>query len=429
MNPGDYLDFELRIWGESGHYYAEVTSESSAGSSERVVLDTLFENHDKVETLLLRLENALLRGRTGLRGGPLSCEEKALRDFGQAVFNTIFGAAPIARLYAQSRVDLENKKETFSGIRVRLRIDTPDLARFPWEYLYNGPEREWLGLVHKSPIVRRLDVLQTAAPLQLRGPLNILAMIANPGDPWGTIDAERERHRIDQAIAPHEKAGTVRLSWVPGDTREQLMTAVGNGDWHVFHFIGHGGVPKPIEDPTTSPGSSDALQGYIVLSDGQGSYSEVDASDLRTMLQGPGAGSLQLVVLNCCESARAVPGDLFSSPAAALVRTGIPAVVAMQFPIGDEAAIQLSGAFYGKLAEGSPIELAMTEARRMMWAKSRIEWGIPVLYTRSKTGRLFTGMARPRPRSGRAPAPVPIDESTAKARARLRDLYREERGH
>jgi CHAT domain-containing protein len=246
-------------------------------------------------------------------------------------------------------------------------------------------------------------------------------MIANPGGPrWKLIDAERERRRIDQAIGDHQKAGRVNLRWVPGDTAEDLLTMVSSGDWHVFHFVGHGGLPS-VEDDAGAV--DEAPEGFIVLGDGRGGYHEVRASELRLMLQGRGAGSLRLVVLNCCDSARGTADDALASPAAALVRAGIPAVVAMQFPISDEAAVQLSSVFYEKLADGWAVEAALTQARQMMWAKSRIEWGIPVLYMRSKSGRLFTpasAVTRGPARAG--PASV-TDQRTIDARARLRELY------
>jgi CHAT domain-containing protein len=102
---------------------------------------------------------------------------------------------------------------------------------------------------------------------------------------------------------------------------------------------------------------------------------------------------------------------------------GIPAVVAMQFPISDEAAINLSGAFYDRLAANWPLERALTHARKMMQQKSRTEWGIPVLFTRSGTGRLFSSVRA-------APSPVKTGPyrdtsltSGTDARRRLRDLF------
>jgi hypothetical protein len=56
-------DFEIRIWREAEHYFAQVMG-SEEGTSERVPLDGLFATPKDTETLMLRLENALLRGST-----------------------------------------------------------------------------------------------------------------------------------------------------------------------------------------------------------------------------------------------------------------------------------------------------------------------------------------------------------------------------
>jgi beta-lactam-binding protein with PASTA domain/outer membrane protein assembly factor BamD (BamD/ComL family) len=93
--------------------------------------------------------------------------------------------------------------------------------------------------------------------------------------------------------------------------------------------------------------------------------------------------------LNSCEGARGSEGDPFSGTAATLVRRGIPAVVAMQYQITDKAAIEFCSAFYESLADGLPVDAAVTEARVAVSMDSMLEWGTPVLYMRSRDGRLF----------------------------------------
>src|SRR3990172_1190293 len=96
-------------------------------------------------------------------------------------------------------------------------------------------------------------------------------------------------------------------------------------------------------------------------------------------------------MLNACEGARTSPTDPFAGVAATLIQQGIPAVVAMQFEITDDAAIQLAQEFYGSLADGYPAEAALSEARKAIFASgNKMEWGTPVLYLRSPDGRLFS---------------------------------------
>jgi hypothetical protein len=117
--------------------------------------------------------------------------------------------------------------------------------------------------------------------------------------------------------------------------------------------------------------------------------------DLARLLDGH--RYLRLAFLNSCEGARGSEGDPFSGTAATLVRRGIPAVVAMQYQITDKAAIEFSSAFYESLADGLPVDAAVTEARVAVSMDSMLEWGTPVLYMRSPDGRLFE-ISTPAPR-------------------------------
>ncbi len=83
--------------------------------------------------------------------------------------------------------------------------------------------------------------------------------------------------------------------------------------------------------------------------------------------------------------------DRFASTAATLVRSGIPAVIAMQHAITDRAAIEFSQTFYESLADGLPVDGAVSEARKAirLGVTNTLEWGTPVLYSRAVDGRLF----------------------------------------
>src|SRR5207247_212569 len=111
---------------------------------------------------------------------------------------------------------------------------------------------------------------------------------------------------------------------------------------------------------------------------------------------------------NACEGARSGPTEAFSSTAATLVRKGVPAVVAMQYPISDSAAIEFSCKFYEELAQGTPVDAALTEARIAMSMARRdsIEWGTPTLFMHAPNGVLFDLKDSPVPEVVHEPLPV-----------------------
>jgi hypothetical protein len=90
-----------------------------------------------------------------------------------------------------------------------------------------------------------------------------------------------------------------------------------------------------------------------------------------------------------CRSARDDPLGGVAQP---LVRPSIPAVTAMHFEISDPAAVVFSHSFYQAIADGLPVDVAMVEARRAMFAAEghEVESATPVLYLRSPEDRVFT---------------------------------------
>ena len=261
-----------------------------------------------------------------------------------------------------------------------------------------------------------MDVGRAVSEITVTGKLRILGMISNPGGLWENLDADKERRLMEDAMAPLQADGQVEFQWVNGARAEDLVDMIGQTQWHVFHFIGHGGV-EPADSTAGTPG-----QGFVVMADELGVPKKVTSSDLKVYLQGPHGDPPRLVILNCCESAREGGGD-FASPAATLIKAGIPAVVAMQFPITDASAAKFSGAFYKRLVENLPIEAALTHARIVVQTSSRAEWGIPVLYTRSNSGRLFKSIS-PEPAASPAPKAAPVGSpASMTARERLRQLY------
>jgi hypothetical protein len=101
--------------------------------------------------------------------------------------------------------------------------------------------------------------------------------------------------------------------------------------------------------------------------------------------------SLRLVVLNACLGAKSNTTDVFSSTSATLVRRGVPAVIAMQYEISDDAAIEFSRSLYEALGNEMPVDAAVGEARKAisMVGEKSVEWGTPVLHMRSPNGELF----------------------------------------
>jgi chorismate mutase len=375
MSSWDYLDFELEIReGGSGGYAVAVHSPAGEAQEEMSFPFDERQLRDKLKDL----EIALLRSGGTRRS--LSTEEQTVQEFGRSLFEaTLVGKVGTAYYRSMDQAQQEGK-----GLRLKLHVKPPNLTVLPWEFLYDPDRDEYLCFSRDTPIVRYTDLRRPIGRLSVEPPLRILGMVASPRD-LAPLDVEHEKGLMNEAIEDLQADGLVKLTWLEGETWRDLQRAMRrDGPWNIFHFVGHGDFDLNAQE---------GLMAFTEKSTGRRHL--LRSRDLARLLDGH--PSLRLVFLNSCEGARGSEGDPFSGTASTLVRRGIPAVVAMQYQITDKAAIEFCSAFYESLADGLPVDAAVTEARVAVSMDSVLEWGTPVLFMRSRDGRLFDISTEKRP--------------------------------
>jgi CHAT domain-containing protein len=368
--PGiEYVDFELEIGPEEAGAYPVSVLRSPAGEPRgwlRLPFDGL-----ELENKLQALKLALLSSSASVRRMP-SPEDTAVEQLGGALFDSLF-TGEVRSCFDVSRHDAAAAGK---GLRIKLRIQGPEVAALPWEFLYDVRTGEYLSLSKYSPIVRYLELATPVLPLKVDPPLRMLAMVASPED-LPALNVERERLRVETALAQLTGADLIEVAWILDGSWRTLQRQLDEGPWHLFHFSGHGRFDAARDE------------GTVTLVDEHGGSAPFRATQLARMLADH--PTLRLVVLNACEGARGGSRDIFSGTASILVRRGIPAVLAMQYEIGDAAAVEFARTFYESVARGMPIDAAVAEARKAIsFARGdSLEWGTPVLYTRAPDGVLF----------------------------------------
>lgn len=367
--PLAYMDFELDIAPGEGRIYQVAVLDSPEGQV-RAEMHFPFSS-EKLENYLLKIKNALLASGGPRRRSPMP-HQLPVQEFGQKLFDALFNGEVMGCYRAsQAKARAEEK-----GLRLKLRIRSPELAALPWEFLYDSREGEYVCFCN-SPIVRYPEAPQPVRALEVTPPLRILGVAAAPKD-LPPIDIAEERRLLENSLA---NLAAVELHWAEGGdhgaTWRSLHDALQAGPWHILHFIGHGDFDEQRQE------------GTLAFAGDNGNARYLHASELARMLRRH--TSLRLAVLNACQGAQGSATELFSSAAAILIRSGLPAVVAMQYPITDAAAIELARAFYRSLANGLPVDTALTEARTAISLEvpNSVEWGTPVLYLRAPDGRLF----------------------------------------
>jgi tetratricopeptide (TPR) repeat protein len=368
----EYLDFILELTPRDRFEYSLKVTESPVGRIETTI-PFPFDDHT-LEKHFIELKLALLSAGANLRA-EFSPEEEAVREFGKAMFDSIF-ASNVRELYDAS---LGAAGDLGKGLRLKLLVSSPRAASLPWEFLYDSRQEEFICLSQKTPIVRyvepsegRRTMLQS---MSVTGPLRIFG-VAPPYRGYAKLEVESEQSLVAEAI---KDLRSVELIWFKGKSWRDLQREMERArPLHIFHFIGHGRFDEENQ------------QGTVTMMGDDGGPYHMNARELGLLLEGH-SDTLRLVILNSCEGARSGEKDIFSSVAATLARRSVPVVLAMQYRISDKAAIEFARSFYTYIAEGLSVEAAVAEARKAISLAfyKTVEWGTPVIYMCSRDGDIF----------------------------------------
>lgn len=376
-NKIEFLDFEIRIGRMQRKRYPVSVLHSPVGEASGSF--ALPFSSRQLGDLKSTVQSALLLSRVRTRS-VLAPELQKIRNYGGELFNALF-TDRIRSVYDSS---LHLALSQGKGLRLKLRVEPAELAWLPWEFLYDQQSRQFVALSTKTPIVRYVEWPYGSQTLPVELPIRILVMIASPRD-YPELDVNRERQRLERSLSFLDQQGLVEIDVMSRPTLVALQNRLRQNTYHIFHFIGHGVYDEERE------------RGVLILEDERGQGQQVSGELLANLLGDH--ISLRLAVLNACDGATISPCETgycepFSGVGQALVqgRPGIPAVVAMQFAITDDAAIIFTGEFYEALiAAGYPVDAAVSEARKAIRVglRNTVEWATPVLYMRDSDGRLF----------------------------------------
>ncbi|NES25103.1 MAG: CHAT domain-containing protein, partial [Symploca sp. SIO3E6] len=164
----------------------------------------------------------------------------------------------------------------------------------------------------------------------------------------------------------------IELTILSQPGREQLTQALEQGQYQVFHYAGHSNL-------------GDAGGNVYLVSSKTGLTEILNGDDLAGLLVNNG---VQLAVFNSCRGAYTAASNDPENPqernlAEALVKRGIPAVIAMAERIPDEVSLSLTRLLYRNLNQGYPIDLSLSRARQGLisaYGSNQLYWALPVLY-------------------------------------------------
>jgi hypothetical protein len=257
-------------------------------------------------------------------------------------------------------------------------------------------------------------------PLTAR-PIRILVAVSNPtglGEQLAPVAVDQEVENVRQALSEFRQAGRIAVSVLPGHgglspeleaslvkdsfailpgptTLEALTTQL--ADHQVFFFIGHGAFRQGGQ----TRGERTAA---LFLEDENGGADPAPDHEIVAQLQALDPVP-HLVFLVACQSGMRDIGDQHPLVGLApkLIQAGVPAVVAMQDAVSMATARTLTNAFFQRLMQHGLVDRALNQARLQLISEKRLDWAIPVLFMRMRTGQLF------------APNPVEVAISAVRA--------------
>ena len=292
---------------------------------------------------------------------------------------------------------------------IEFGIQAPALSALPWETLalpnpdgtVDAAGATALALHRNVALYREVGGLGAVAAYKVRGPLRILVAIASPDSQNVTgelLNYEAELARIVAAVDPARRGADAHVHVLSDGSLAAIrsaLTAEAEG-FHVLHLSCH------------------AQPGELILETADGERDPVSAQRLLT--EGLPAGvDLPMVVLSGCSTglaARAQPPShegaegegeqALGGVARQLLEAGVPVVLAMQAPVTDSYAAELTAALYGYLASAEVPDalIALSEARRGVEQarqklpadaprRGRAEWATPALWVRGLRMPLF----------------------------------------
>jgi hypothetical protein len=281
---------------------------------------------------------------------------------GTLLFKRLFAKQVRGALFAAQRF----AQRQGLGLRLKLMLDPP-LATLPWEFLRNPDLNEFLALDQRVPIVRSIDV-PPDTPFALTGGKLQLLWTNGPHLP-----ARRSNYASSYPATLEDLIPLERISVRGVDLRaavaanEPLPRSIS----HILHILAGCGRDPGSGEFTLLVGGDSHPTCHLTLK-ALGRWLKLNPS-VRLVLLEP-----DLRQGNGCRAAVEMAADLVR-------RRQVPAVITMQFPMSESGKHAFLRAFYGGLAKGEPLDLAMTEGRTAAAAIGMpTEWGAQVLYSSAR---------------------------------------------
>ena len=282
-----------------------------------------------------------------------------LMEFGTRLFDLVF----------KDKIKSIHGRLPEDHVRIEIISDHSDFQALPWEYMLHPDDTP--GPNSKRTIVRIVPTIGISppSPIILKEKISILYVYAEPID-QDAVDWLEIKDTLEGEFNAR-LPGNFEIDIVEGADRNSLFEALEKRSYDFMHFTGHGEIVNG--------------ESRLILMDLKTKKSDpISAVELGVLLRDKG---LKLVVLSACDTSSGDFTKQFSVMAKTLVKSGVPVVIANQFPVTNGVAATFSETFYNELLRSGDVDLATSKGRVRLYTgislkggDANLEYGIPTLY-------------------------------------------------
>ena len=304
------------------------------------------------------------------------------RVLGEQLYQIIFRDS-VHRAFTES---YRAARDDGHPLRVILSFDEDftELATLPWEFLHATDDmgRPFYLATETELVLNRSLPAARPEMSTVDLPLRVLFIMCTPSSANAAQTAQRKEilraiRRLKSRV-PRKLSVEVVRNW----NVDHILDKLGENP-HVVHIIGHahtavdrtGHIVPEIELPGPA-GTPEWIAPQVVV-------------DFLT--HGKSRDQLpRLVILHLCQTEAVDFMASFERLAPELIKAGIMAVLAMQYPVSPPAGTLFTGHFYNRLIQGDEIDKIVQDIRWNMQSHLNDDLliGTPVLYMQSLSGRL-----------------------------------------
>ena len=254
-------------------------------------------------------------------------------------------------------------KGSFRHLNNILLVVDKEVARYPWEMIYDRRTDQDLPLAIQVGLIRQFNTPSFRENILDVKNKNVL-VIGEPDDvPSDFPDLPGARNEAIRVADIFEKHGfEVRPEIQSGSN--SIMNSLFSDDYRVLHLAGHGVFEHKYKESVDS--EPEIFTGMVL---GNGVF--LTANEIKQKMNIP-----ELVFINCChlgkvsspEAANQPPSYPYNEFAASLskelIEMGVKAVIAAGWAVDDVAALTFAEQFYSQLLRGDSFGSAVNKARR-----------------------------------------------------------------